>query len=405
MRTSFSDLANCKDADGNTPLHYIAALPGLTYDCPTLVKYLLQAGVDPLASNTMGQTFLHLTLGRFKWLPNEGYFLKEFSGEHMAATKWFVDERVALLTFMLVNSRDCIFGTTAMHEFAMSSPIEGRNFDEGEIFKQLINLGAIESVFDKSNASPLHYASNPQVFNSLINSGLFAGGKDCDDNTPFLCILKKSVELAFDNYFADSELWAQGFVRSTLSKRPIPKTLTVLKNLMQILDRNNCESWNPDQQGNVAINVILIAIKLASYKLEDESYKCQEESDRLKKGSKKFEDEKDLASLRSLLVELLHEIIRYGGSDELKRQNKRGQGFLHVLLDMRSEYTKHEIIDDAEILQSLEILLKYGAPVNAVDSEGRTPLDITYEHQDKAPDLYKKCKEMLQDNGAIVGNN
>ena len=36
------DLSNCKDAKGYTPLHYIAALPGLTYDCNTLVKYLLR---------------------------------------------------------------------------------------------------------------------------------------------------------------------------------------------------------------------------------------------------------------------------------------------------------------------------------------------------------------------------
>ena len=416
MRNNFRDLANCKDKNGNTPLYYIAALPGITYNCSTLVKSLLQAGVDPLATNVNEQTFLQMILGRFKWIPNEGYFLKAFSGEHMAPTKWFVEDRVALLkllfeelsppqTFMLVNTRDCVFRRTAMHVFAISSPIEEQNFDEGEIFKQLTNLGAIVSVLDQSNKSPLHYAFNPQIFNSLMECGLSAGAKDFHGNTPFLYILKTSVELAFNNSFAYRELGIRGSAITTLSKRPIPKTLTVLQNLMQILDRNNCESWNPDQQGNVAINVILIAIKLASYKLEDESYKCQEESDRLKKGSKKFEDEKDLTLLRSSLVELLHEIVRYGRSSELKRQNKRGQGFLHVLLDTRFEYTKHEIIDDAQILQSLEILLKYGAPVNAVDSEGRTPLDITYEHRDKAPDLYKKCKEMLQDNGAIVGNN
>ena len=415
MRNNFRDLANCKDKDGNTPLYYIAALPGITYGCSTLVKCLLQAGVDLLATNVNGQTFLHIILGRYKWLPNEGYFLKEYSGEHMEPTKWFVKDRVALLkllfkelsppqTFMLVNTRDSVFGRTAMHEFAMSSPIEEENFDEGEIFKQLTNLGAIVSVLDQSDASPLHYAFNPPIFNSLIECGLSAGAKKIGGNTPFLHILKISVELAFNNSFANSELWNQVSLVPSPAKRPIPKTLTALKNLMQILDRNNCESWNPDQRGNVAVNIILIAIKLASYKLEDESYKCQDENNKLKDESKKFEDEKDLTLLRSSLVELLHKIVRYDGS-KLKRQNERGQGFLHVLLDMRSEYTKHEIIDDAEILQSLKILLKYGAPVNAVDSEGRTPLDITYEHQNKAPDLYKKCAEMLKKKGANVGNN
>ena len=59
MIDNVHDLSHCKDAKGNTPLHFIAALPGLTYDCDTLVKYLLQAGVDPLATNNDGQTFLH----------------------------------------------------------------------------------------------------------------------------------------------------------------------------------------------------------------------------------------------------------------------------------------------------------------------------------------------------------
>ena len=59
------DLSHCKDSNGNTPLHYIATLPGITYGCDTLVKSLLQAGVDPLATNNNGQTFLHIIFGRF----------------------------------------------------------------------------------------------------------------------------------------------------------------------------------------------------------------------------------------------------------------------------------------------------------------------------------------------------
>ena len=397
MSKSFSDLANCKDADGNTPLHYIAALPGITYDCSTLVKYLLQAGVDPLATNMEKQTFLHVILSRVKWLSNEQYFSRWFARERVGITKWFVEDRVDLLdllseelshaqTSVLVNTQD-ILGRTVLHEFAIASPIEEQNFEEGQIYRRLINLGAIVRVTDICDASPLHYAFNPQVFSSLMDSGLSARAKDFKENDSFLCMLKGSMELAFTDTSASIELTAEQLVRSMYQKRSIHKAAMLLKNLMEILQRNFYQSWNPDETGNVAVNVILIGIRLSSYNLKDKSH------------------QKDFASLRSLLVELLHEIVCHGRSSELKRQNKRGQSFLHVLLDMRSEYTKHEIIDDAEILQSLEILLKYGAPVNAVDSEGRTPLDITYEHQNKAPDLYKKCAEMLKKKGAIVGNN
>ena len=66
MIDNFDDLRNCQDANGNTPLHYIAALPGITHGCETLVKYLLQAGVDPLATNNDEQTFLHVIFGRFR---------------------------------------------------------------------------------------------------------------------------------------------------------------------------------------------------------------------------------------------------------------------------------------------------------------------------------------------------
>ena len=61
------------------------------------------------------------------------------------------------------------------------------------------------------------------------------GQKKIGGNTPFLYILKTSVELAFNNSFANSELWNQASLVTSPAKRPIPKTLTALKNLMQIL--------------------------------------------------------------------------------------------------------------------------------------------------------------------------
>ena len=406
MKPNLSDLGRCKDINRNTPLHYIAALSGITYDCSTLVKYLLQAGVDPLATNSQRQTFLHVILSRVKWLPNEKRLSSVFEDERVGITKWFVEDRVELLhllseelscaeTFSLMNIQDRL-GRTALHEFAIASPIEEQNFEEGLICRQLINLGATVGVADNNGASPLHYAFNPQVFVTLMRCNV---AKDVDGNNALLYILKSLLNIAFTKTSVSRELISESRVRVMITqKRSVYKAVMVLKNLshLGILEWHDLREycWSPDIIGNVAVTIILIGIRLASYMyiLETESENLEEEVHL-----------EDPFLLRSLLVKLLRIIVPSGSPRELKQQNERGQGFLHVLLDMQNSYRKHEIIEDAAILQSLEILLENGVPVNDVDSKGRTPLDITYEH--KTQNLYKKCAEMLKDKGAIVGNN
>ena len=93
------DLSHCKDSNGNTPLHYIATLPGITYGCDTLVKSLLQAGVDPLATNNNGQTFLHIIFGRFCAENGDNDELC-FENTRVPKTQWFMKDRVALLKLL-----------------------------------------------------------------------------------------------------------------------------------------------------------------------------------------------------------------------------------------------------------------------------------------------------------------
>ena len=163
MEDNFAGLSSCKDVNGNTPLHLIAALPGIT--CDTLVKYLLQAGVDPLAANDDGQTFLHIIFGRFE-AQNVADGALWFKNERLAKTKWFVQDRVDLLELfsqelsptypaLLAKAQDND-GNTAIHEYALSTTAE-HEFVEDKICKKLLKFGASLRVTNNSGDVPLHY--------------------------------------------------------------------------------------------------------------------------------------------------------------------------------------------------------------------------------------------------------
>jgi serine/threonine-protein kinase/endoribonuclease IRE1 len=404
MKDNFNDLGNCKDGNGNTPLHFIAALPGLTYDCSTLVKYLLQAGVDPLATNKDGQNFLHIILGRCKAKGHTGAmcFSNDVSTrEHVPATKWFVEDRVELLdllaeelsqaqTSLLVKAQD-INGNTVMHEFALASPIEEENFDEVQICQKLLKFGASVRVATNFGNLPQHYALNPSVFDVLDWKGRLSWARNDSDDTPVLFILKYATDLFFAETSAHSELRENVLLSTLVNKRSVHKAIKLVDNLTQILEKHSILTvWIPDREGNDFISILLISIRLASYKLEP----IEENNSFLYAIT---------AELRFLLVELLRTVLRYANPNDMKRQRGRNEGVLHALLNMGVN-NKHVIIEEADMLQSLEILLKHKVDVNAVDSMGRTPLDITYELQEKGPNLYKKCAEMLMKKGATSKN-
>jgi serine/threonine-protein kinase/endoribonuclease IRE1 len=388
MKDDFADLSSCKDANGNTPLHLIAALPGIVYDCNTLVKYLFKAGVDPLTANNNGQTFLHMIFGRY--LAEVDYTGDIcFESERLPATKWFVEDRKALLKLVseqlaqaqitsLVKSQDNA-GNTVLHECALSTPVQN------ELIQELVKLGANLRIANNTGNVPLHYACNPSMFKIFVQiQDAVCRARNDRDETPVLYILKRSVELAFAETSASKELADLGFLDIT-SKRNVKAAGKKLKNLTRIIARNEEAKGTvfiPDIKGNVAIDIVLIAIRAASYDLNIISALMRE--------------------LRSSLVELLNKMLCDASASDMKRQNKKGQSFLHVLLDMGDD-SKHKILKRAYILQSVEILLTHNADINAVDSEGRTPLDIAHKHRDKGSTLYQKCAKLLIKNGAVTG--
>jgi serine/threonine protein kinase len=402
MKDNFADLSSCKDANGNTPLHLIAALPGIT--CDTLVKYLLQAGVDPLAANDGGQTFLHIIFGRFQ-AQNVANGAPVFKNERLPLTRWFVQDRVELLemfsqelsptyTTLLAKAQDNN-GNTVLHEYALSTIVEFV-FVADKMCKKLLKFGASLRVTNNSGNVPLHYAYTPKLFKIFLQNGAVCRARNDRDESPVLFILKVSAGLAFAQTSATAELADQAFVKTT-STRSVPEAGKLLENLKSIVSQNKDAMetvWIPDVKGNVSIDIVLIAIRIGSYNLEDTESALFGEDEAYGIGATVL-----VAELRSSLVELLSEMLRNATISDMKRQNKKGQSFLHVLLDVGDD-NKHTIIRENNICQSVEILLEHGADVNTVDSEGRTPLDIAHKYHDKRLSLDQKCAALLIKHGA-----
>ena len=381
------DLSNCKDGKGYTPLHYIAALPGLTYDCNTLVKYLLHDGVHPLATNDYGQTFLHIIFGRYYLQMDD-----EHENTRVPKTKWFMEDRVALLILLLQNlstytaplakaqDKD---GNTVLHECLLSTRV-GEFTVEGNMCKKLLQFGASLRIPNNFGEVPLHYAYTPELFKIFLQNGAVCRARNDRDESPVLFILKKSVDLAFPETSAIAELVDQAFVKTTTSYS-LSQAIKLLKNLKNIVSQNEEAKkivWIPDVKGHVAITVLLVAIRIGSYGGLILNY----------------------TTMCSAMVELLSEMLRNASPSEMEWTNKNGQSFLHVLLDM-GDNNEHTISEEDYICQTVEILLKHGADVNAVDLQGHSPLDIAYKYHYRLQSLHQKCIKLLIRNGATGQHN
>ena len=390
------ELSKCKDTNGNTPLHLIAALPGINYDCETLVQYLLQAGVDPLAVNDDGQTFLHIIFGRFE-VENDGNDVLLFKKDRVPKTTWFLEERMKLLNLLsdelspthvalLAKAQDKN-GNTVLHEYALSSAVEKNITEKDSICKILLKVGASLRIANNSGEVPLHYAYTPELFKIFLQEGAVCRARNDRDETPVLYITKMSIAIAFSGTSAIAELADQGFVKTT-NETSVLKALNLQENLRNILSQNKDAKKTvciPDIKGNVAIDLVLISIRIGSYDLS---------------GTGSFLLNPIRGIVCTSLVKLLNEMLRDATPREIKWTNKKGQSFLHVLLDM-GDNNHHTIVSEAFIQQSVEILLAHNADVNAVDLEGRTPLDIAYKHCDKQPTLHQKCAALLIKHGAF----
>ena len=398
IKVDFENLFSCKDANGNTPLHLVAALPGVNYNCNSLVKYLLKAGVDPFAANQKGQTFLHVIFGRFE--AEIDYTGAVCFTKERVTTKWFIEDRKELLKLLseelskeqiasLVKAQSTN-GNTVLHEYALSTSLQQELIQELKICGKLIELdgGLSLRIPNIDGEVPLHYASNVSVFTIFVHTedAVCRARNDCDE-TPVLFLLKQCVQHAFSVPFlgtsASKELVEQCFLR-TIQCQNIKKAIKQLENLLSIAAENAevIETYFiPDMNGNVAIDVLLIAIRVGSYDLNTTSTRMPE--------------------LRSSFLELLGIMLSNASASDMKKQNKKGQSFLHVLLDM-GDNDEHKIVKGAYILQSVEILLNYNADVNAVDFQGHSPLDIAHKHYHKGPTLYLECAELLMMNGAVA---
>ena len=385
-------MSSCTDTNGNTPLHLLAALPGLTYNCNTLLKYLLKAGVDPLAANNKGQTFLHIIFGKFQ-AEFDDINNVWFGNERITTTNWVDKDRKALLKLMyeklspaqiasMAKAQDKA-GNTVLHECALSTAIQQELIQERKIVRKVPkhDAGLSLRIPNIHGEVPLHYASNPSIFKIFVQAeDAVCRARNDRDETPVLFILKQSVEFAFAETSASTEVEDQGFVKMT-ENRNVEKAIHLVENLTSIVAENEearQTMFLPDKKGNLCIDVVLMAIRIRSYDLE-----------------------MSMTKLLSTLVKLLSIMLSKTDATDMKRQNSRGQNFLHVLLDMGGG-NKHKIIKRTHILQSVEMLLEHEVDVNAVDSKECTPLDIVHMHHDKGSTPYQKCAELLLEHGAVA---
>ena len=412
----------CKDDNGNTPLHLVAAMPGVGHDDPTLVEYLLNAGADPLQENKDGQNILHIIAGRVKAEDHDGNL--KFGRERVHIFSWELGHRQELLNLLseqlssahlaMLMDRPGRDGNTVMHEWVLSTSavdlLKASTFyqqgsdlvvKEIKIASKLLSFGGNLKIPNKSGLVPLHYACYSFVFTFLLEQGAVCRSRNDRDETPFLFILKYFVALVFAYTSGMKEI--EGFLDKRNKETNLESFYTVIKkaklvskHLLRIIEQSEevrKTVWISDMEDITPLEIVLVCIRIASYELRLEPS--------LQRPNQSHSLSIHLEHLRNDLVELLNGILRTSNPSHLRRQNKESKGPLHILLDMGSN-NGNKVIADEGILQSLKALIQNGADVNAVNAKGQTALDVTNKYMTMIPSLNGKCREILRKNGATV---
>ena len=399
------------DAHGNTPLHLIASLPCIGHE-PTLVEHLLDAGFDPLKMNNTGQCLLHIITCRMQAEvskdedENVDIDCGTFGNSKFDPSRWPANDRTALLKLLSSKLSDQELtvlantpnksGNTAMHEWVISlSTISSRGlqlgFDqaEKEIGLKLLSFGANLRQQNNAGEIPLHFAYNSEIFQFLLEHStqktvVCCRARNERDETPLLRIVKYATHLA-SNSTGEENLTA----------------MLILQQLITLVTSNEeiCKTaWIPDVDGNSAVDIILTAIRNTSHSTSKPATIFANFSALF--GSSSYEKNGKFRAFREHSITLLERSLRVANEHDVKRRN-----LLHLLLDLGDITDKN--IDDTELLQSVELLLKSNAEVNAMDSKGCTPLDVVKEFKSKMPSssFFTKCEEKLLHHGAKSGSS
>lgn len=409
---------NRTDANGNTLLHFLAALPGIGGENSEFVKLLLDYYRSRLLhkKNDQHLTPLDIIAGRIQ-VSGEGESLI-FQRERISSKSWNSDYRKNVLDLILASpgwetlsqgsGRD---GNTLIHEWVLSTDGEELESEdpEFECAEKLTKLAG--SKLDTPNHHglyPLHLASSFIVFQFLISIGCLSRQRNKHDETPFLFILKYIVALALIHANTSTPTVAeeiQSFLDENIirvcKKQFLEKAISVLEQLIQLTTGSGTSDtrdtvWMPDKDKVSVLEVVLVCIRVTSYRLVSHL------------GTKPNEDYakhvENTKNLREVFVKFLQHILKIGHADyNLRYRNKKGQGPLHVLLASRG--TNNLEFNAVPIIECVNILIQHGVNVNAEDDENRKPLDIVNLCHDQFPELYDKCNEILRANGTMVNSS
>ena len=183
-KDGYANVKNRNKDSGNTALHLVAALPGVDRDEPTLFRYLLQAGADPLQETKEGLNVLHIIAGRMKAEEDYQEDKLYFGSERVGESSWEIGHRQALLKILRKNvspahlamlmSRPGRDGNTVIHEWVLSASDVNQlgeptaNLNETKIASKLLTFGGNVKIPNKFGLVPLHFAYNSAVFKFVV---------------------------------------------------------------------------------------------------------------------------------------------------------------------------------------------------------------------------------------------